>query len=100
MNPEALILFSPYLLLPLFTRLVFRRVQLRYKVIPYLITGSILFIYPIVFIFVKEQNPSSEEIHCGNMDFGILLGCIIFFLPISLGLQALFNYLIKDKIKK
>lgn len=96
MNPEAIVLFGPYFLLPLVVRLFSRRVKQLYKFTPYLITGSILFIYPIIFTYVKEQNAPPDEIHCGTMDFAVLIGCIIFFLPISLGLQALFNYLIKD----
>lgn len=99
MNPEALLLFGPYFLLPLVIRLFFRRKKSLHKVIPYLITGFTLFIYPIVFTYVKEQNPPpGDYVRCCTMDFAVLICCLIFFLPISLGLQVLFNYLIKDKI--
>jgi len=99
MNPEAILLFGPYIFLPLLLRLWFRSMKRTYRNIPYLITGLLLFIYPIVFVWVKEQylTPATQT-RCGTMDFAILLSCILLFLPVSMGLQALFNYTIKDKV--
>ena len=89
---RAILVFTPYILVPLIVTLLFRRFRFSWKGLTYLITASIIFFFPFGLFWLDDYlNPSPAEPRCGNPQMGFVFGNIFILLPIALLLQFLFN---------
>ena len=89
---RAILVFTPYILVPLLWTLFFRRFRLSSKGLTYLITASIIFFYPFGLFWLDDYlNPPPAGLRCGNPQMDFLIGNLIILLPISLLLQLIFN---------
>jgi hypothetical protein len=102
------LIFTPYIILPLLITLLFRQFGLSKEWRTYLITASIIIFFPIVlywmFNYLNPPPPSPPQPDvpdCGTSSiFIVYLANLIICLPISLLLQLYFNNkLVKGKSK-
>ena len=86
----ALIMFVPYILVPLMATLLVRRFHL--KIWPtYLSTALIIFSYPFVYILsVMQVNPQPAG-SCMTGEAAFVMGNTVFMLPLSLLIQFTLN---------
>lgn len=107
-----ILIFTPYIILPLLITLLFRQFGLSKEWRTYLITASIIIFFPIaLYWMVNYLNPPPPSppqpdvpdcaFSCGDTVLGVVyLANIIICLPISLLLQLYFNNkLLKGKSK-
>jgi hypothetical protein len=89
---RAILVFSPYILVPLLVTLLCRRFSVSWHILTYLITAVIIFFYPFALFWLDDYlNPPTPGPQCGNPQMGFVLGNIIIFLPSALLLQYVFN---------
>jgi hypothetical protein len=89
---RAILVFAPYLLVPLALTLIFRKFKVSQSGWTYLLTVFILFFYPFGLFWLSDfMNPPPPGPKCVSPQVGFLMGNIIILLPISLILQFVFN---------
>jgi hypothetical protein len=87
-----MMVFSAYFLVPFFMTFLFRQFNIKSKGLTYLITGLLILIYPFVLFWVRDLiNPTISSPRCANPEVAFIFGNTIFFLPITLFIQYLFN---------
>ena len=103
-----ILIFTPYIILPLLITLLFRQFGLSKEWRTYLITASIIIFFPIVLYWMVNylnppppSPPQPDVPDCGTSSiFIVYLANLIICLPISLLLQLYFNNkLLKGKSK-
>lgn len=98
---RAILVFTPYILVPLLMTLLFRRFSPSWKGLTYLITAIIIFSYPFGLFWLDDYlNPPPPGPRCGNPQMSFLFGNIIILLPIALLLQFVFNKILLTKKNK
>ncbi len=91
---RAILIFTPYILIPLIVTLLFRRFTHSSKSLTYTLTGLIIFFYPFGLFWIENYlNPPSGP-RCGNPQFFFFVGHLIILLPISLLIQYIFNVML------
>ncbi len=89
---RAILILTPYILVPLIITLFFRRFNHSGKNLTYALTGIIIFFYPFgLFWFDDYLNPVPPGPRCGNPQTFFFFGSLIIFLPITLFIQYIFN---------
>ena len=103
-----ILIFTPYIILPLLITLLFRQFGLSKEWRTYLITASIIIFFPIALYWLVNylnppppSPPQTDVPDCGTSSiFIVYLANLIICLPISLLLQLYFNNkLLKGKSK-
>jgi hypothetical protein len=103
-----ILIFTPYIILPFLTTLLFRQFGLSKKWLTYTITASIIIFFPIALYYLVNylnppppSPPQPDVPDCGTGSIEIVyLANLIICLPISLLLQFYFNTkLLKEKSK-
>ena len=103
-----ILIFTPYIILPLLITLLFRQFGLSKEWRTYLITASIIIFFPIALYWLVNylnppppSPPQPDVPDCGTSSiFIVYLANLIICLPISLLLQFYFNMkLLKGKSK-
>jgi len=98
---RSLIIFTPYVLVPLILALIWRRFNFKDRWLTYLITEILIFFYPFFLFWIDDLiNPPLPGPGCGTIQGGYLIGNTIFMVPLSLGIQFVFNYLILKRMKE
>ncbi|OXA81694.1 hypothetical protein SAMN05444397_108266 [Flavobacterium aquidurense] len=87
-----LLILTPYILVPFIITFLFRQFNLESKKLTYLITGLLMFFYPILFFWIKDLiDPPTSGFRCGNPQMAFIFLNIIFLMPLSLLFQLAFN---------
>jgi hypothetical protein len=89
---RAILILTPYILIPLIITLLFNRFNHSDKSQTYRLTALIIFFYPFVFFWIDNYlNPPPSGSRCGNSQFVFFLFNLIILLPITLWIQYIFN---------
>ena len=89
---SGLLIFTPYICIPLLMSLIFRKLKITPKALTYVLTGLIIFFYPFVLLRLDEYfNPPPPGPRCGLPEAALLFCNTLFLLPITLFLQFMFN---------
>jgi cellulose synthase/poly-beta-1,6-N-acetylglucosamine synthase-like glycosyltransferase len=88
---RAILILTPYILIPLIITLFFKRFNYSDKSLIYILTGSIIFLYPFAFFWVEDYLNPPSGFRCGNPRFAFLVVNLIILLPITLLIQYIFN---------
>jgi hypothetical protein len=92
------IIFLPYLLVPLILSLLFLKVSTR-LFFTYIISLLIFIVYPYFIVGINNYfSPPQEEAQCGMPQAALIFGSYFLFLPASLILQLIFNFLFHKKL--
>jgi hypothetical protein len=99
---RIIVTFAPYILIPLILAFLFKRTKGGIVYLTYIITAVLLFFYPVAYFMLDDYfNPPPPGPRCGNPQMGFFFANIIFFIPITLGVQLLFNFLLGlHKVKR
>ena len=93
---RLILLFLPYLLIPLFLVYLAKKQTLFHIGFTYLLTSLIVFLYPFLVFWIDGLlNP--RTVKCFNPEFAIIMGNTIVMIPVCLLIQFIFNTLIKTK---
>lgn len=93
---RLILLFLPYLLIPLFLVYLAKKQTLFHIGFTYLLTSLIVFLYPFLVFWIDGLlNP--RTVKCFNPEFAIIMGNTIVMTPVCLLIQFIFNTLIKTK---
>jgi hypothetical protein len=88
-----IIIFFPYLLLPLLLAVLYKKKNLIKNWATYIITGISIALYPLVLLWIdsigKVKNP-----RCLLPEFSLVVGNLILMVPICLIIQFIFNRVI------
>jgi hypothetical protein len=89
---RAILILTPYILIPLIITLLFKRFNHLEKSQTYKLTSLIIFFYPFLFFWIDEYlNPPPLGLRSGNRQFVFFLFNLIILLPITLYIQYIFN---------
>jgi hypothetical protein len=98
-----MLFLAPYILVPLVFALIWKylKIPTKHTWITYLLTTTVIIFYPYIWfqIDIYLHPPDPNQVHCGNPFLGVIFANYFIFLPISIGLQMLFNQLLKIKYK-
>lgn len=87
-----LLILAPYILVPFIITFLFRQFNLESKKLTYFITGLLMFIYPVLFFWIKDLiDPPTSGFRCGNPLMAFIVLNVLFLLPLSLLFQRIFN---------
>ena len=93
----GLLIFLPYILVPLLIALLFKllKVSTTFTWLTFLLTVIIIFFYPnILFRIDNYLHPQIKDTpKCLMPELGLVVGNLFILLPLSIGLQTLFNYM-------
>lgn len=98
---RIILIFAPYLMVPLMVTLLFRWLKITWKEQTFVLTALLIFFYPFGLFWIEDYlNPPSPGPRCGNPQMGFVFGNLFIFLPIALLGQYYFNrLLLKTRIK-
>jgi hypothetical protein len=89
---RAILVLTPYILVPLLMTLFFKWFRFSWKSLTYLITAIIILNFPFWLFWLDNYlNPPSPGLTCGNPQMIFVFANIIIFLPIVFLLQFVFN---------
>ncbi len=98
---RPLLIFLPYILVPLIVSFLFKRSGFSSKALTYVVTASIIFCYPFALFALDDYfNPPPDpyEGRCGLPQFAFMFGNTIFCIPVTLLIQFIVNsILLKNK---
>ena len=98
---RAILIFAPYILVPLIVTLLFRQLKSSWKSLTFVLTAFVIFFYPFGLFWLDDYlNPPPPGPRCGNPQMGFLIGNVIILLPIALLLQFVFNKFLLTSRKK
>ena len=89
-----LLIFSPYLLVPLGMAVLEAKNCLPWKALSWIIPLVLLVSYPFLFVQVQSlSNPKQADYQCGMPEFAFIAVCLFLCLPASLLWQTVFSFL-------
>ncbi len=84
--------FSPYIFIPLFVALFFKKLRITQISWTYTATTLLVIFYPFLFFGINDLlNPPPPGFRCGMPEAGFFVGSLIILWPISLIIQLVFN---------
>jgi hypothetical protein len=99
---RVLVLFGGYLLIPFLVALFFRLLKIKWVFISYLITSLLIYFFidfqlEMLYYFAPpaETMPPQRQV-CGTGAYMMWVGSLVCFLPATLMIQLLFNYLLTN----
>jgi glycopeptide antibiotics resistance protein len=88
----SIIIVIPYIVIPFAVSIFWKKCKFARKALSYIFVAALIFVYPfILFSFNFTSNPAIHHFLFDNYHWIILLVNTLFFIPLTLLLQVIFN---------